>query len=907
MVVGELVEIGNYCNSVSMMDFSDWCRAVRSIRTRLMTEHGHSDPVALDLFMSALCAGVFAARFGFTDSLLTNSPRELLHKHLGILFPFAARACHVSSESASIPELSSEMFSAVDTHPELIGWAYQIWNEECRSASTWAVSHKHEAQAERLSVAAATQIFTEEYIADFLVARCHDLIKTTNPLYELADPACGTGHLLARALLLWSNEKGATDVQRVKMLERLHGCDIDSVAAELCRVVLLLRSVQGDRLLCAQAWDVLSCTISTLHTTEGTLRRDETADVLHRSYDCIVTNPPYLGRRKITQSLKQFLDLYYPSGSIDLCAAFMQRCVELLKPGGIAGFVTSDKWLRLKGYRAFRNGTAATRGIYQELTIDLIAELGDRAFRPQLDLHDGVGVVLTVGRRTSPPSGHVVRYLLCSELRDWRAKADYLKDKATQSECGCPIEQCALQADEDGSVFLQAGGAPASLVHAQKKVADCAHIAVGLQTNDDARFVKYHWQVAPDPSSWRVHAKGGGYARWYGLNRWVLDIRDSSSFSVGMSSGRPLEELFASDGWTYSWFANGALGLRRKESGWSFGRAASSGVYCEDPRVVAFLNSRVASLCARLKGGKIQLPEGVVRGIPVPDSLSAVDPRLVEAAVAVKREVVSADPTDYTFLPSAERSVYNRLALEAVLLMIEASLERQVMFSSQLSNGEVARLSRTIAAPVGFAGSVSLEGYDEFWCTIPSRWSYMRDLLVHEERLITNCDPSVFPCGVAACDVERLYFSRTAERDEGGRFPATGPLERLCRRLNLHPVAAFQCIVSASKESSSFRRKLEEGDVKIALLVLVLRMLGFSWWSDPSVDASVSSVSAGDIADAAYSAFPATNFDAALGVSLEGWVNKELLPWHEKLFYGAPIIAARGESSSKRFALVGQL
>jgi hypothetical protein len=800
------------------------------------------------------------------------------------------------------------IISAVERCPELIGWAYQIWNEGRRSASTWAISYKSQEQAERLSVAVATQIFTEEYIADFLLVRCHLLLASSKACYDVMDPACGTGHILARALVLWSNHQQASDAQRVAMLERLYGCDIDGVAIELCRVIMLLRSIHSDATLCAPAWQLLNCTIQHLPTVEGALLRDDATAVLQKQYDCVVTNPPYLGRRKLREGFKQFLDQHYPTGAIDLCAAFMQRCIELLKPHGVVGFVTSDKWLRLKGYRSFRVEEHNGKGLYNELTLDVLAELGDRAFNPQLDLHDGVGVVLTVGRKAPPPSDHLVRYLLCTAVRDWRAKANYLSDKVGQQECGVSLKQSALQSDSDGSVFLQAGGAPHALVHARRRISDCARIVIGLQTNDDARFVKYHWQVAPNHSCWRVHGKGGGYARWYGLNRWVLDIRDSDSFLEGGGSGAVLNDLFAKEGWTYSWFANGALGLRRKEAGWSFGRAASSGVYCDNLRVVAYLNSRLSSFCVRLKGGKIQLPEGVVRGVPLPDELEAVDPRLVEAAVDIKRELVAADPTDYTFRPAVSSRVYERFALEALVLMVEAELERQVMRAAQLSEEDAAGLAAVIAPPVGFLsqGKCS-EVQDFFWRSVPDRWQSLRGMLERGESDFSLEGLESVRCNLSVSDLERLLFARAVQQEERAAFPATGPLERISRRMSLHPSAALYALINASRADSAVKRRLEESDIKIIVLVTILKLLGFSWWSQGSIPSVVRSVTPSDVEDAARVAFTDVDFTALSGGSLAEWVSRDLLAWHEKLFLGVPILHACAGGSSPRFSLVGQL
>jgi hypothetical protein len=114
-------------------------------------------------------------------------------------------------------------------------------------------------------------------------------------------------------------------------------------------------------------------------------------------------------------------------------------------------------------------------------------------------------------------------------------------------------------------------------------------VVVGLQTNDHSRFVRYVWEIPPDRSRWRVHSKGAGYCRWYGNNHWILDWEGGERlFFKSQESLDKAETWISQSGWCYGWFANGSLGLRWKESGWTFGRAATSGVFCDDIETVSF-------------------------------------------------------------------------------------------------------------------------------------------------------------------------------------------------------------------------------------------------------------------------------------------------------------------------------
>jgi SAM-dependent methyltransferase len=783
-------------------------------------------------------------------------------------------------------DLSSEELQALVEDPTLIGWSYQIWNEASRSASTWAVSKRAYDQAERLSIVAATQIFTEEYMADFLALRSHRLLSERNAGYTVLDPACGTGHILVRVMRLLLSEVRSEvahgDVERIA--GQLYGCDIDPDAVSLCRAVLLLESLRrAPHASVALVMEILSRNIFVLDHPHGVLKRDEGFPALSRSYDCVLCNPPYLGRRKLTQQMREILDLEYPDGALDLCAAVTRRCIELTKQGGVLGLVTSDKWLRLRGYSSFR------RSLYRDLSVDVIAELGDRAFRSQLDLHDGVGVVLTVGQRRDPSPQHSVQYLSIQSKREVQLKADYLADHTRSQQGGVMLPQQALSDDCDGGVFLRGAGAPLALQHATSRLVSQAQVIVGLQTNDDERFVRYHWEVAPQSTNWIPHNKGGGYARWFGLNRWVLDRRPESmaNYQLGMGEGRPLHEWFAESGWTYSWFANGCFGVRFKEAGWSFGRAASSGLFCDDHRIVAYCNSRFASLCARFIGGKIQLPEGVVRRIPLPDSLSFVDPNLVHAAVKIKRRLVSADPTDLTFAPDSRPDLSERFALEALLLAVEGRLEEQVMQSISLSQSEREQAAQLIAEPVALRfGAASRRAWHELMRSLPSEWHSLAEALAEQ-------DAGREPRGLRSDDhgeAVRLVLQRGyTTRLDIPSLPAEGPLEKLCSAVEMHPCEAFILVTSTLREDVQLRDTMLAEECRLSLLIAVLRSLGFRWHSEDHEE-DLRALSINELLSAASQVVDCDKARTLLGCSVEVWIRKELDPWHAKLLLNAPIL-----------------
>lgn len=778
--------------------------------------------------------------------------------------------------------------------PLAIGWAYQIWNERERDENSWGVSKRELRQAERVEVGLVTQLFTDEYIANFMVRRCRALVSRgsrgdVDTAPSVCDPACGVGHILIEALRVFAED----DDDRARGGCRVFGFDIDPEAVELCRVLLLIEWLRlGNRSGSAAFWEHLQGAIAVVDAPFGTLLR--TNLTLRGLFDVVVTNPPYLGRRKLSAELRAFLDSEYPAASVDLCAAFMQRCVELTRDGGATAFVTSDKWLRLKGYESLRNGQGDFAGLLSSLTFDSVCELGARAFHPRVSMHDGVRVALLCARKGAPEGAHSFSYLNVVDSESYQARVEALRDFSLDVEekgtvKKLPQHSLALDA---GSAFLRASEVPAALLDAADTVELRAQVVVGTQTNDDSRFVRYIWQVLPDPSRWRVHNKGGGYDRWCGLNRWVIDWGEGArSFFKGDRARELAEAWVARPGWTYTWFANGALGLRVKEAGWSFGRAAASGVFVEDTRLIAFLNSRFASVCARSIGGKIQLPEGVVRRLPIPDSLEAVSDELVRMAVEVKRRLVAQDPSDALWDPTIDCAPFERVVLESLLLLVEGALEAQVERALGVRHARSLELRELWGAPVAWYGIASQQTRDEFWACVPRAYLGARGVI--EEELAALADPDEVDRSLRRERLRSALEGRVVAASGRWVLPTSCYIEGVCRAARASPIECVALSREWLEEGSGGRMLIEREWIFRRALVDVLRALDHRWWSrgDASRRERCEPRTARELSRVALEAV-----GGAIQAPIERWFAREFMPWQARVFHNAsPIVSVNGE------------
>jgi type I restriction-modification system DNA methylase subunit len=79
----------------------------------------------------------------------------------------------------------------------------------------------------------------------------------------------------------------------------------------------------------------------------------EIIDLLHAEYDVVVSNPPYLYRDKMADSLKEFVKDNY-IGSRDLYAAFIERCMDFAGDNNYVSMITMENFMFLYSFRSLR-------------------------------------------------------------------------------------------------------------------------------------------------------------------------------------------------------------------------------------------------------------------------------------------------------------------------------------------------------------------------------------------------------------------------------------------------------------------------------------------------------------------------------------------------------------------------
>lgn len=219
-------------------------------------------------------------------------------------------------------------------HGYLLGNAYQALSEESR---------KHRALAQ-----------TPRYVTSLLHALALDPALDEHGTlrgFRMADPSCGTGHILVETLLhlnAWTPRgRGsicrATPARIDHALRAVHGVDLDPYAALIARLRLVTMATCLYRAiglpLPADAPIQVATANALLTRTEPLLARGQ--------YHAIIANPPYITPKTATE--RDAIRAAYPQVchmQYALSLPFHALATDLLLPGGWCAQLTANSFMK---------------------------------------------------------------------------------------------------------------------------------------------------------------------------------------------------------------------------------------------------------------------------------------------------------------------------------------------------------------------------------------------------------------------------------------------------------------------------------------------------------------------------------------------------------------------------------
>lgn len=601
-----------------------------------------------------------------------------------------------------------------------LGFAYQIFSMGIRNKAVPALQSANK-KISRKQLIAFTQLYTPDWVVDFLVANTilpaflqwkekfpsryaawlmpekSDSIKTVELTdFNIMDPACGAGQFLFSAfdLLLSLYElAGCNKDESVKLtLANIYGADIDEKALWVAGLGLLCKSLR--------ATSNISEKISTLTWSGKNKKADflgsidsswSSKDILGRSYHSVVTNPPYIGRKCLSRELKMSLQEQYPDSSTDLCAAFLKRCVQMLKPDGRLGVITQSSLLSIPSHQSLRNY------LFNNYHFETIVRCGPGVF--PLASGEKIDSVLLLAKAPAIDNQDITQ--ASTRLYDLNAG----KDKSTQLKViidsiasGDNQNRTPTQIAYTSQLAVLTGGLSfgisaelSSKLSSFLKLADIAEIRQGLATTDNARFVRYHFDVDPQliGSLWIPYIKGAGSEKFASENPFLVkwgnngdEIKKAVAEAYPYLKGKTAwvvknEEFYFRPGLCFSFINKSGLAVRRLPAGAIFD-VGSSAIFAkpEDENfLLAYLNSSLIGMLAKNINQTINVQVGDLKKLPVFPFSQDLKDRLAalgQQCFLAKQELLQLQQIDLSILRKDQSSLLSAEQLELFFIRYTA-------------------------------------------------------------------------------------------------------------------------------------------------------------------------------------------------------------------------------------------
>lgn len=416
-----------------------------------------------------------------------------------------------------------------------------------------------------------------------------DFIKVYSPEeLTLCDPACGSGHILVYAFdLLFEiyQEEGyfPEDIPALILQNNLFGMEIDGRAAEIAKFALEMKAREKDPDFFEKHIDANVTVLEPVafepgaladagpiagaadlldafeHMTEvgslyvpapgdmaavdnaiasfseddllgaGVLRKLRTMknvlEALSRRVDCVVANPPYLGRKHFNGYVGEWTKEQYPDEKGNLCMCFIKRGFSLAVPAGYSSMVTIHSWMFLGSYEKMRSNLLLSKQIIG------MAHLGKRAFEQIA----GEVVQVTATILWNEKGSLAGDYIRLVKLGSAPEKNIALKEAASnhRSNLRYRISQDAFDTIPEMPIVYWLSDCCREAFSAGDLMHKYAVTRMGLTTGNNSHYLRLWFEVAyrgsgnkPIPfnsKKWIPYDKGGSFRRWYGNACYVVN------------------------------------------------------------------------------------------------------------------------------------------------------------------------------------------------------------------------------------------------------------------------------------------------------------------------------------------------------------------------------------------------
>ncbi len=380
------------------------------------------------------------------------------------------------------------------------------------------------------------------------------------------------------------------------------------------------------------------------------------AQLLARRYGFVVTNPPYMGSGSMCASLKKHVRKHYPTAYRDLFACFIQRGLDLAKPGGFCAMVTMHSWMFLSSFEKMRCGLLRTH------TIRVLAHLGARAFE---SISGQVVQTAAFVLQNAPPQSYKPTFTQLVDGCAAQKRQALLQGKHRYQN----IAQHQFELIPGSPIAYWLSDALLDAFRRGTPLGQTLDARVGLQIGDTSRFLRRWWEVdygrigfgmrdrkeaQRSGKKWFPHNKGGTSRKWYGNHEYVVNWEEDGReirLYGSEDGGKPRSRVqnigyYFRKALTWSDIASGPPSFRLNDGGDIHGNKGNCAFECAKVglrRVAGFSNSPVLAAINSALNPTLSFSVGYFAKIPFVEPTTEQEALQVDTNVSALTRIARKD------------------------------------------------------------------------------------------------------------------------------------------------------------------------------------------------------------------------------------------------------------------------
>jgi len=581
-----------------------------------------------------------------------------------------------------------------DDVDDIISWSYQFLKKDLEKTAFKKTGHD-KVKMEGTDLLFTTQFFTDKYMVKYLVNETMSSFEKTN-IHDVVviDPASGGGnflnysferlfHLYKKFENNWSNQKIVDTILNHSII----GYDLDTNLSKIASLSLFVKA-------CDFAVPDIITPINIFGGVEndklGFLNPAVTSNLIHnntfishldriikeRKIKVFVTNPPFMGKRDMDLSLKNYLLFNYPESKSDLCVSFIQRIIELMNENDWMGVVSQNNWMFLSSLKEFR------KLFLKKQILKECYDLGSNAFE------DINGEKTSVALFVIGKSGIKTSRFYNLKFKNLKDKKTILLQKTITDDLTFELNQNQFLKNRNLEFNYQLEQRFEN-IQGLKLYSEYATPMQGTSTGNNSKFIKYAWEVNGNPD-WKLVSKGGGFSKWVGLNYYkVLWGKNAEIIKLNKGSALRNIDKIASTQLVYSDTGTLGLNVRILKENQVF-IASGPGIQVLKGNKyahLAFLNSRFATYLLKTINPKFTISAGYIAKIPVAQNIldSEIIAEKSKACLELKESYLQNKLPNYEFQHYDYESIYDiDLFIEKSIIKDLESDYQRLLLESQI-------------------------------------------------------------------------------------------------------------------------------------------------------------------------------------------------------------------------------